>query len=58
MPQSRYEAMRANPKHFAVLPGHEDIRIEGVVEQDQGFLVVEKKGEAAELAVEHDPRRE
>ena len=56
MPQTRYEALRANPKHFAVLAGHEDSRIEGVVERDQDFLVVEKKGEAAELAIEHDPR--
>ena len=58
MPQTRYEALRANPKHFAVLPGHEDTRIEGVLEQCHGFLVVEKKGEAGELAIEHDPRGE
>jgi hypothetical protein len=51
-----YEGVRANPKHFAVLPGHEDLNIARVVEEHDGFLVAEKIGEAAELAIEHDPR--
>jgi hypothetical protein len=54
--RAEYEAVRANPKHFAVLPGHEDLRIARVVEQHDGFFVAEKVGEAAEMAVEHDPR--
>jgi hypothetical protein len=58
MTQTQYEALRANPKHFAVLPGHEDTRIARVVERRQGFLVAEKKGEAAKLAIEHNPRGE
>jgi hypothetical protein len=52
----QYEALRANPKHFAVLPGHEDTRIARVVERHRGFFVAEKLGEAAEIAIEHDPR--
>jgi hypothetical protein len=56
MSATQYEALRANPKHFAVLPSHEDTRIARVVEQHEGFLVAEKKGEAAEMAIEHDPR--
>ena len=56
MTRVRYEALRANPLHFAVLPGHEDMRIARVVEEHQGFLIAEKKGEAAELAIEDDPR--
>jgi hypothetical protein len=54
--RAQYESIRANPKHFAVLPGHEDTRIARVVERHQGFLVVEKQGEAAEISFEHDPR--
>jgi hypothetical protein len=54
--RTRYEAIRANPKHFAVLPGHEDTRIARVVEQHRGFLVAEKIGEAAEMAIEQNPR--
>jgi hypothetical protein len=52
----QYEAVRANPTHFAVLPGHEDPRIATIVERHQGFLIAEKRAEAAELAIEHDPR--
>jgi hypothetical protein len=58
MARTEYEALRANPKHFAVLPGHENTRIASVVERHDGFLVAEKKGEAAEMAIEHDPRDE
>ena len=54
--RAEYEAVRANPKHFAVLPGHEDLRIARVIERHNGFFVAEKVGEAAEMAVEHDPR--
>jgi hypothetical protein len=54
--RAEYEAVRANPKHFAVLPGHEDLRIARVVEQHDGFFVAEKTGEAAEMAIEQDPR--
>jgi hypothetical protein len=56
MPRKQYEALRANPKHFAVLPGHEDTRIARVIERHQGFFIAEKIGEAAEMAIEHDPR--
>ena len=58
MARTQYEALRANPLHFAVLQGHEDMRIARVVAQHQGFLVAEKKGEAAEMAIEEDPRGE
>lgn len=58
MARGQYGALRASPLHFAVLPGHEDTRIPRVVEQHQGFLVAEKKGEAAEMAIEDGPRGE
>jgi hypothetical protein len=51
-----YEAVRANPKRFLVLPGHEDQRIERLIEQHADFSVVEKFHHEADVAVEHDPR--
>jgi len=37
-----YRAVRAHRAHFAVSPGHVDPEIEQVVEQHQGFWVLEK----------------
>ena len=54
--QGQYESVRRDPRRFVVLPGHEDTDAERVVERHGGYLVVEKLGEAAEIAVEHDPR--
>jgi hypothetical protein len=52
-----YERVRAEPTHFIVLPGHVMPDVESVVEQLEGFDIVRKDaGEAAELAVENDPR--
>jgi hypothetical protein len=52
-----YEAVRTDPTHFAVRPGHEIPDLETVVARNDEFLVVRKiAGEAAELAVELDPR--
>ena len=54
--RAEYEAVRADPTHFAVLPGHEHPEFERVVERQNGFLIVEKFGEAEEAAEESDPR--
>lgn len=51
-----YETVRANPQHFAVTPGHEILDVERVVSQNERFVVVEKEGAAADIAVETDPR--
>lgn len=53
---SDYERIRADPRRFVIVPGHEDTLVETVVERGGGWAVVEKKGEAAELAEEADPR--
>jgi hypothetical protein len=53
---SQYESVRSDPRRFLVRPGHENTDIEHVVEQHEQFWVVEKIGEAAELAIERDPR--
>jgi metal-responsive CopG/Arc/MetJ family transcriptional regulator len=54
--RAEYEAVRAVPTHFIVLPGHEDPEIERVVLQSERFLVVEKQGGAAQEAEKSDPR--
>jgi hypothetical protein len=54
--KAQYEAVRKDPRRFVVLLGHEDLKVDAVVERHELFLVVEKKGDAAELAAELDPR--
>jgi hypothetical protein len=54
--RGQYEAVRDHPRRFLVLPGHEDGDIARVVERHAQFLIVEKIGEAGEVAVEQDPR--
>jgi hypothetical protein len=43
-----YQRVRSNPLLFFVVPGHEDLEVERVVEHTRSFLVVEKLGRAAE----------
>ena len=52
----QYEAVRQNPRRFLVLPGHQDLDVERVVDQLANALVVEKFSETSEVAVENDPR--
>jgi hypothetical protein len=56
MTHAEYEAIRSDPRRFLVLPGHEHTDAARVVERNSGFVVIEKLDEAAEIAVEHDPR--
>jgi hypothetical protein len=57
MTLAEYEAIRAEPTRFFVIPGHERPEIESVVERHGAYLVVEKREEdAAEVARETDPR--
>ena len=51
-----YEHVRSNPRRFIVLPGHERLEVEIVVERHHGYLVVEKLDQAGDHAVESDPR--
>jgi hypothetical protein len=52
-----YEAVRAQPTRFAIVPGHEsDLEDEEVVSRNERFSVVEKIGEEARIATESDPR--
>ena len=53
---AEYEAVRRDPVLFVVAPGHELPEIEHVVARSDGYQLVRKEGEAAELAEERDPR--
>jgi len=51
-----YEKVRSEATHFAIVPGHEHPQFERLVEQEAGFAVVEKFGEAEDDAEQTDPR--
>jgi hypothetical protein len=56
--RSEYEGIRANPRRFAVVSGHELPDVETVVESHDRYLVVEKgDGLEAEIVERTDPRR-
>ena len=53
-----YEAVRANPRRFAIVDGHEIADVEDVVERSDRFVVVEKRGAPETDVVENtDPRQ-
>jgi AraC-like DNA-binding protein len=55
--RDEYEALRADPRMFAVSPGHEAPDVESVVDRRQRYDVVQKReGEPAGLAEATDPR--
>ncbi len=53
----QYENVRADGGRFVVVDGHELDEVERVVERHARYIVVEKFGEAGELARSEDPRR-
>ena len=56
--RAEYEAIRQNPRRFAIVDGHEILEAEEIVERHDRYLVVEKKGDPVDEIVEHtDPRQ-
>jgi hypothetical protein len=53
---AEYEAVRRNPRRFAIVEGHEFPETEDVVERHDRYWVVEKRAVGAEVAEESDPR--
>lgn len=45
-----YTSVRRHPNRFIVAPGHDEPSVEHVVEEQKGYLVVEKEGAAAAAA--------
>jgi hypothetical protein len=60
MTTAEYEAVRAHPARFAVAPSEAHVRpeVEAVVVRSERYWVVEKHGEAADLAAELDERHD
>ena len=56
IPVSLYEAVRDHPRRFVVVPGHQREGLERVVQEHPDCLVIEKLGEAGEVAEDTDPR--
>jgi hypothetical protein len=56
IPLSVYEAVRDHARRFLIVPGHQREGFERVVEEHPDYLVVEKLGEAGEVAEDTDPR--
>ena len=52
--QTDYEGVRADPRRFFMIPGHEQTDIEEVVEHRDSYVVTEKFGRAGEIAEEAD----
>jgi hypothetical protein len=53
---AEYEAVRHSGRRFIVTPGHVDAEAEVVVRELASHAVVEKVGEAGDVAEVHDPR--
>jgi hypothetical protein len=55
---AEYESVRADPRRFVVAPDHSHVlsEIEHITQRTDRYWVVEKDGEAAELATRVDPR--
>jgi hypothetical protein len=51
-----YDEVRANPRRFVVLPGHESVDVEKVVERRERYLIIEKIDAAGSTAEAADPR--
>jgi hypothetical protein len=56
VPLGLYESVRAAPRRFLLVAGHERSEFESVVERGAGYVVVEKEGTAGRIADGTDPR--
>ena len=53
---AEYESIRSSPVRFPIKPGHDYPEFERVVEETENYVVVEKFGDAAEVARTLNPR--
>jgi hypothetical protein len=49
-----YRRVRENPRRFVIVPGHDDVAVERVVEEHPGYAIVEKTGAAGDVAAHSD----
>jgi hypothetical protein len=54
---AEYESIRSEPTHFLVVPGHVwQPETERAVRENDTYAVVEKSGDAGDVAADKDPR--
>lgn len=56
LPLAQYEHVRTDGRRFFVVDGHQIDEVEDVVARHPGYLVVQKRGTAGEIAEAEDPR--
>ena len=54
--RAEYERVRSNARWFAIVPGHDFVEVENVVENHGAYAIVEKIDHAGEVAETRDPR--
>jgi hypothetical protein len=54
---SEYERVRQDPSHFIVIPGHEVLDVETVLESHEGWSLVEKRPAVQAIVEDTDPRQ-
>ena len=55
IPTAEYQEVRREPRRFAVLPGHVYPDVETVIDESGSYVVVEKIGQAGEVAEALEP---
>jgi hypothetical protein len=55
--RAEYEAVRSNPRRFALVPGHEIPEVEDLVERHERYAVIEKHADVDDIVKATDPRR-
>jgi hypothetical protein len=55
---SAYESIRRDARVFFLVPGHEEPAAEDVVDEGDGYVVVRKHEDVADIVEQSDPRRE
>ena len=54
--REEYEQIRKVPDHFAIKPGHEHPDFERVLNNEERYAVIDKVGQAEDVARRTDPR--
>ncbi len=56
--RSQYEYVRSDSRWFVVVPGHEVLDVETVIDTHDGWNVIEKKADVAHITEATDPRKD
>lgn len=56
--RGEYEEVRSDSRHFVIVPGHEVLDVETVIEEHEGWFVIEKDPEVTGVVEKLDPRRQ